>query len=214
VIGFIGHFNTRLVTALNYCAIADHNLQLTTAHSKPSKFVTLSPSRSMVTASNTGDSSASELMSLRSGEYSTTQLLPPVDKLPGWRPSHTNLQVFASHTPLQLTIALSLILRPTVSRPVCLGIKHPSGAYRPDFYYCQTVAGLLMCGALSDEKAGLPFTITDGPRHRNHIRAESHGSRDHILLSQILDLPFRRLLRLAGLRWRYSTPPPHGMGGV
>jgi hypothetical protein len=23
--------------------------------------------------------------------------------------------------------------------------------------------------------------------------------------------PFRRLLRLAGLRWRYSTPPPHGM---
>jgi hypothetical protein len=23
--------------------------------------------------------------------------------------------------------------------------------------------------------------------------------------------PFRRLLRLAGLRWRYSTPPPHGI---
>jgi hypothetical protein len=23
--------------------------------------------------------------------------------------------------------------------------------------------------------------------------------------------PFRRLLRLAGLRWRYSTPPPHGL---
>jgi hypothetical protein len=22
--------------------------------------------------------------------------------------------------------------------------------------------------------------------------------------------PFRRLLRHAGLRWRYSTPPPHG----
>jgi hypothetical protein len=33
------------------------------------------------------------------------------------------------------------------------------------------------------------------------------GSRDNILLSQIWDLPFRRLLRLAGSRWRYSNPP-------
>jgi hypothetical protein len=27
---------------------------------------------------------------------------------------------------------------------------------------------------------------------------------------QIQDFPFRRLLWLAGLRWRYSTPPPNG----
>jgi hypothetical protein len=26
--------------------------------------------------------------------------------------------------------------------------------------------------------------------------------------------PFRRLLRLAGLRWRYSKPPPHGYLGL
>jgi hypothetical protein len=31
-----------------------------------------------------------------------------------------------------------------------------------------------------------------------------------ILQSQIRDFPFRRLLQLAGLRWRYSTPPPCG----
>jgi hypothetical protein len=42
------------------------------------------------------------------------------------------------------------------------------------------------------------------------LGSESLGTRDHILLSQIWDFPFRRFLRLAGSRWRYSTPPPHG----
>jgi hypothetical protein len=37
------------------------------------------------------------------------------------------------------------------------------------------------------------------------LGSESRGTRDHILLSQIRDF-----LRLAGLRWRYSPPPPHG----
>jgi hypothetical protein len=39
--------------------------------------------------------------------------------------------------------------------------------------------------------------------------SESHRTRGHILLSQIWELPFCRLLRLAGSWWRYSTPPPH-----
>jgi hypothetical protein len=42
------------------------------------------------------------------------------------------------------------------------------------------------------------------------LGSESRGTHDHILLSQILDFLFCRLLRLAGLRWRYWTPPPHG----
>jgi hypothetical protein len=41
--------------------------------------------------------------------------------------------------------------------------------------------------------------------------SEFRGTRAHILLSQIRDFPFRRLLRLAILRWRYSTPSPHGI---
>jgi hypothetical protein len=40
----------------------------------------------------------------------------------------------------------------------------------PDFYYCQTVAVLLMWGALSEEKTGLSFTISAGPRERSHSR--------------------------------------------
>jgi hypothetical protein len=41
---------------------------------------------------------------------------------------------------------------------------------RPDFCYCQTVADLLIWGALSDERTGLPFTIPAGPRQCSHFR--------------------------------------------
>jgi hypothetical protein len=51
------------------------------------------------------------------------------------------------------------------------------------------------------ERTGLSFKTAAGPLR----------SRVHILLPQIRDFPFRRLLWLAGLRWRYSTPPPHGI---
>jgi hypothetical protein len=43
------------------------------------------------------------------------------------------------------------------------------------------------------------------------LGSDSRGTRDHILLSQIRNFSFPCLLRLAGLRWRYWTPPPHGM---
>jgi hypothetical protein len=41
--------------------------------------------------------------------------------------------------------------------------KAPNWGLRPEFYYCQTVAGLLMWGALSDERTDLSFTIAPGP---------------------------------------------------
>jgi hypothetical protein len=80
---------------------------------------------------------------------------------------------------------------------------------RPDFYYCQTVAGLLIWGGVSDERACLSYTIAAGPRQRSHCQVRvPWDTRPYFTVSD-LRLPFRRLLRLAGLRWRYSTPPPH-----
>jgi hypothetical protein len=48
--------------------------------------------------------------------------------------------------------------------------KAPIWGLRPDFYYCQTVAGLLLWGALCDERTGLSFTIAAGLRQRSHSR--------------------------------------------
>jgi hypothetical protein len=48
--------------------------------------------------------------------------------------------------------------------------KAPFWGLLPDLYYCQTVAGWLMWGDLSDERAGLSFTIAADPRQRNHSR--------------------------------------------
>jgi hypothetical protein len=41
---------------------------------------------------------------------------------------------------------------------------------RPDFFHCQTRAGLLVWGALPDERTCLSFTIASGPRQRSHSR--------------------------------------------
>jgi hypothetical protein len=85
--------------------------------------------------------------------------------------TETSLQLSENITPFAVTgsLQVKVMLRPTVSRPVCYGIKHPSRAQDQIFYYCQTVAGLLMWGAISDERTGL-FKITAGPHQRSHSR--------------------------------------------
>jgi hypothetical protein len=68
-------------------------------------------------------------------------------------------------------------------------VSSPIWGPRPDFYYCQTVAGLLMWGALSDERRVCRLQLFLAFASAVTLGSESRGTHDHILLSQILDSP-------------------------
>jgi hypothetical protein len=93
------------------------------------------------------------------------------------------------------------MLQPTVSRPVCLGIKHPSGAYDQIIISVKTVAGLLMWGCLSDERTGLSFTIAAGPRRGSHCRVR-------------VPWGWRPYFTVSDSRLPFSSPPTTGRATV
>jgi hypothetical protein len=103
-------------------------------------------------------------------------------------------QVLSSQIPIQnwlcLSLSLSLMLRPTVSRPVCLRIKHPFGDYEHIFITCVTVTVLFLWGVLSDERTGLSFVYAAGPCQSSLSRARvPWDSRPYFTVSD-LRLPF------------------------
>jgi hypothetical protein len=112
---------------------------------------------------------------------------------------------------IDLWLSLSLMLRPTVSRPDCLGIKHPSVAYDQNFITVRQL-WVCRCGARSLTRGWvclLQWLLALASAVI--LRSESCRGHNHILLSQIQDFPFHCFQRLARLQWRYLTPPPCGI---
>jgi hypothetical protein len=86
------------------------------------------------------------------------------------------------------------MLRPTVSLPVRLGIKHPSGTYDQIFITCVTVTVLFWWGALSDERSGMSFVCAAGPCQRSLSRVQ-------------VPWDFRPYFTVSNLRLPFTSPP-------
>jgi hypothetical protein len=132
-------------------------------------------------------------------------------------------------------IEVEVKLRPTVNRPVCLGVRRPSGT-RDQFLFllemffrqlwvCYFVAPFLARGRVCNLLVLLilasvvprdwrPYFIVPiletPPTWRARFPYLYLPRTSWPRYTPGTGFPFRLLLRLAGLRWKYSIQPPHG----
>jgi hypothetical protein len=137
------------------------------------------------TAYNSGVSNASGRGdSATTSDLSVSELLTAESRLYDWRFTANHFVLATS--PLRLMPEIFVLLNrfghspyitesetynTTDGEPDSLSWnKTPIWVLRPDLCYCLTVAGLLMCGALSDERTAQSFTIAAGEGQRSHFR--------------------------------------------
>jgi hypothetical protein len=100
---------------------------------------------------------------------------------------------------------------PTVSRPIRLGVGHPFGVHDQIFlfpFFCRTIALIFILGR--------PLSREDGSVFCSAICqwSESWRTHNHALLSHLRLLGSLSVASYdsQGLWWKYSNPPPHGVG--
>jgi hypothetical protein len=91
-------------------------------------------------------------------------------------------------------VKVKFILRPTVTRPVCLGVRHPSVTPQPIFALHSLIIvkqlRVFCCGATSLTRGRVCiFQFLLGIESAVLLRSQSRGTHEHILLSQFLRLP-------------------------
>jgi hypothetical protein len=118
-------------------------------------------------------------------------------------------------------------LRLTASRPVCHGVGPPDQIFITLRHLQSSCCGtrLLTRGLVCNLLVQFAVTLVSKSRRTHdhillcHMRPLSEGPGPCIYIPQEqggqfilqgIGFPFCRLLRLAGLRWRYSNLPPHG----
>jgi hypothetical protein len=170
MIRFIAPYTfTQFGTAGSYSAVSIlHTFQFTVAHALGFSAIT-----SRIQATDLSQSHWNFKPHVKSSLHSHFLQLP----IPKTRPNSLPTMVLYSYsfwTPNSkslISLAESESYVTTDGQPASLSWnKAPIWGLRPDIYYCPTVAGLLIWGALSDERTGLSFTIATGLRQRSHFR--------------------------------------------
>jgi hypothetical protein len=144
VIGFVDH--SQIVTTINYSTLTNSlTQQFTTTCTKSSQTAVSLPviarwQLRMADVSLTLDSWTIPVpqlpASVSNGSQGLNHNSPVTHSLTHQPTCSTSLHCTAL---TELSLSLSLMLRPTVSRPVCLGIKHPSGLTTRFFFSVRNV---------------------------------------------------------------------------